>query len=124
MSPRSLNLVARNTDFLAPWEPLRQPDWTTGSRQREVIMDALDRHAAGTAAVALAVAPAFGELRLHRMQTGTQLHNLGSQHVRRNGFTEIEVAPSYLKIAGSWQDHPALSARGPRRYRRSELSRP
>lgn len=59
-----------------------------------------------TAAVREIVAVAFGELGLHRVQAGTLLHNVGSQQVlERNGFTRIGVAPSYLKIAGRWQDH-------------------
>ena len=49
---------------------------------------------------------AFGELRLHRVKAGTLLHNVGSQRVlERNGFVRFGVAPSYLKIAGRWQDH-------------------
>ncbi|GII90731.1 GNAT family N-acetyltransferase [Sinosporangium siamense] len=40
--------------------------------------------------------PAFGELDLHRLQAETLLHNTASQY---------GMAPSYLKIAGSWQDH-------------------
>ena len=59
-----------------------------------------------TAAVAAIVATAFTELRLHRVQAGTLLHNRGSQRVlERNGFTPIGVAPRYLHIAGRWQDH-------------------
>ncbi|MFC6015813.1 GNAT family N-acetyltransferase [Plantactinospora solaniradicis] len=60
----------------------------------------------GTAAVADAIAIAFGELDLHRLQAETLLHNTASQRVLlRNGFRPYGVAPSYLKIAGSWQDH-------------------
>jgi ribosomal-protein-alanine N-acetyltransferase len=44
--------------------------------------------------------------KLHRVQAGTLLHNQASQAVlRHNGFTEIGVAPNYLRIAGRWQDH-------------------
>ena len=58
-----------------------------------------------TAAVADAVGLAFGEMRLHRLQAETLLHNLGSQQaLLRNGFRPYGVAPSYLKIAGRWQD--------------------
>lgn len=42
-------LIAWNRDFLAPWEPLRPPDYATEPRQRRLIMDALARHAAGVA---------------------------------------------------------------------------
>ncbi|NUO57961.1 MAG: GNAT family N-acetyltransferase [Hamadaea sp.] len=59
-----------------------------------------------TRAVADAVALAFGDLGLHRLQAETLLHNTASQQVLlRNGFRPFGVAPSYLKIAGSWQDH-------------------
>ena len=58
-----------------------------------------------TAAVADAIALAFGPLRLHRLQAETLLNNLGSQRaLLRNGFRPYGVAPSYLKIAGRWQD--------------------
>jgi [ribosomal protein S5]-alanine N-acetyltransferase len=59
-----------------------------------------------TAAVADAVALAFGELQLHRLQAETLLDNTGSQRVLlRNGFRPYGVAPNYLNIAGRWQDH-------------------
>lgn len=59
-----------------------------------------------SAAVAATIALAFAEYGLHRLQAGTLLHNHGSQRVlRRNGFTEIGLAPRYLRIAGDWQDH-------------------
>ncbi|MEA1261881.1 GNAT family N-acetyltransferase [Microbacterium sp. STF-2] len=46
------------------------------------------------------------ELRLHRLQAATLLHNLGSQRVLLgNGFERIGMAPRYLRIAGEWQDH-------------------
>lgn len=48
---------------------------------------------------------AFDELGLHRIQAETLLHNVGSQRVlERNGFVRIGMAPTYLKIAGKWQD--------------------
>ncbi len=59
-----------------------------------------------TAAVAAVVRRAFDELGLHRVQAGTLVHNHGSQQVLlRNGFTRIGLAPTYLRIAGRWQDH-------------------
>ncbi|MTE20060.1 GNAT family N-acetyltransferase [Streptomyces sp. TRM43335] len=59
-----------------------------------------------SAAVAEAVEVAFGRLGLHRLQAGTLLHNTASQRVlARNGFRPFAVAPSYLRIAGQWQDH-------------------
>jgi [ribosomal protein S5]-alanine N-acetyltransferase len=52
------------------------------------------------------IAIAFGGLGLHRLQAGTLLHNVPSQRVLiKNGFRPFAVAPSYLKIAGEWQDH-------------------
>jgi [ribosomal protein S5]-alanine N-acetyltransferase len=58
------------------------------------------------AAVADAVVIAFEELRLHRLQAETLLHNTASQRVlTRNGFKPFAVGPAYLQIAGEWQDH-------------------
>lgn len=46
------------------------------------------------------------ELRLHRLEAGTLLHNTASQAVlTRCGFEQYGLAPRYLKIAGEWQDH-------------------
>jgi ribosomal-protein-alanine N-acetyltransferase len=60
----------------------------------------------GTAAVAHAAAAAKEVLGLHRLQAATLRHNVASQKIlKRAGFQEIGLAPSYLKIAGSWQDH-------------------
>jgi [ribosomal protein S5]-alanine N-acetyltransferase len=57
-------------------------------------------------AVADAVAIAFKQLSLHRLQAETLLHNTRSQRVlERNGFQPFAVAPAYLRIAGRWQDH-------------------
>jgi len=59
-----------------------------------------------TTAVAAILQVAFGELGLHRVEAGTLLHNVRSQRVlERNGFERFGVAPSYLRIAGEWQDH-------------------
>jgi ribosomal-protein-alanine N-acetyltransferase len=59
-----------------------------------------------TAAVGGAIDIARDELRLHRIQAATLLHNVASQSVlRRCGFTEFGIAPEYLRIAGRWQDH-------------------
>lgn len=57
-------------------------------------------------ATALAIAAAFGEYGLHRLQAGTLLHNVASHKVlQRNGFIRFGQAPRYLRIAGQWQDH-------------------
>ena len=59
-----------------------------------------------TAAVRDMVRLAFGELRLHRVEAGTLLHNVRSQRVlERNGFVRFGMAPNSIKIAGRWQDH-------------------
>ncbi|MFF1830449.1 GNAT family N-acetyltransferase [Paenarthrobacter sp. NPDC058040] len=58
------------------------------------------------AAVAAVLAMAVQELALHRVQAATLVHNTASQSVlKRNGFERIGLAPNYLKIDGTWQDH-------------------
>lgn len=48
---------------------------------------------------------AFAALKLHRVQAGTALDNVRSQRVlERNGFVRFGTAPSYIHIAGRWQD--------------------
>lgn len=57
-------------------------------------------------AVAAVVSMATEELGLHRIQAATLAHNAASQTVlKRSGFERIGIAPSYLQIAGEWQDH-------------------
>jgi ribosomal-protein-alanine N-acetyltransferase len=57
---------------------------------------------------------AFRELRLHRIEAGTPLHNAALRRVlERNGFGRFGVAPGYLKIAGRWQDHAMYQALNP-----------
>jgi ribosomal-protein-alanine N-acetyltransferase len=64
-----------------------------------------------TAAVREIVDLAFGPLGLHRVEAGTLRHNIGSRRVlERNGFAEFGTAPTYLRIAGSWQDHVLYQA--------------
>lgn len=59
-----------------------------------------------TAAVDEVVRETFGSLGLHRLEAATLLDNLPSQRVlAKAGFTEIGVAPAYLRIAGEWRDH-------------------
>ena len=68
-----------------------------------------------TAAVADAVALAFGELNLHRLQGETLTSNTGSQRVlERNGFIRYGFAPTYIKIAGEWQDNVLYQLISPR----------
>lgn len=59
-----------------------------------------------TQAVEAAVALAFSDLRLHRVQAETLLDNMASQAVlARTGFERIGMAPRYIRIAGGWRDH-------------------
>ena len=58
-----------------------------------------------TGAVEFACAEALG-LGLHRVEAGTLVHNTASQRVLlRCGFEPYGLAPRFLFIAGSWQDH-------------------
>lgn len=58
-----------------------------------------------TAALTNVIGVAFGELGLHRIQAEALLDNVASRRVlARNGFVCIGMAPTYLKIAGRWQD--------------------
>ncbi|MFE6761868.1 GNAT family N-acetyltransferase [Streptomyces sp. NPDC057689] len=59
-----------------------------------------------TAAVRTICDLARNELRLHRIEAGTVLHNAASQRVlAKCGFEEYGVAPRYLHIDGEWRDH-------------------
>ncbi|MFI6425563.1 GNAT family N-acetyltransferase [Promicromonospora sp. NPDC050880] len=59
-----------------------------------------------TGALEALAAHARDGLGLHRLQAATLPHNTASQAVlKRVGFEKIGYAPSYLKIAGDWQDH-------------------
>jgi ribosomal-protein-alanine N-acetyltransferase len=59
-----------------------------------------------TEAVRAAVASAYSELGLHRVQAETLVANAASQRVlAKAGFVQYGLAPKYLKIAGRWQDH-------------------
>ncbi|WP_445153618.1 GNAT family N-acetyltransferase [Arthrobacter sp. Hor0625] len=142
----------RNHDHLAPWEPVRAPEFYTPEGQGANIRGKLGMFAAGTgvpwimladgravgamtlsgivrgpflsanlgywvdrdyngqgvgtAAVAHVLDAARTALGLHRIQAATLPHNTASQTVlRRSGFQEIGLAPDYLRIAGTWQDH-------------------
>jgi ribosomal-protein-alanine N-acetyltransferase len=67
-----------------------------------------------TATVADIMRLAFDELRLHRIEAGTLLHNRASQRVlERNGFVRFGIAPQYLNVAGRWQDHAMYQALNP-----------
>jgi ribosomal-protein-alanine N-acetyltransferase len=59
-----------------------------------------------TAAVREMTRVAFEDEGLHRVEAGTLVHNVRSQRVlERNGFVRFGLAPEYLEIAGTWQDH-------------------
>jgi ribosomal-protein-alanine N-acetyltransferase len=59
-----------------------------------------------TEAVRLAVAYAFGELGLHRLEANIQPDNARSiALVRRLGFRQEGFSPRYLCIGGVWRDH-------------------
>jgi ribosomal-protein-alanine N-acetyltransferase len=61
---------------------------------------------AASGAVSAVVMMAAEALGLHRIQAATLVHNAASQAVlERCGFERIGMAPSYLRIAGEWQDH-------------------
>src|ERR671935_3050369 len=47
-APVLAKLQQVNREFLAPWDPIRGEDYFTEDGQRDVITDALARHAAGT----------------------------------------------------------------------------
>jgi ribosomal-protein-alanine N-acetyltransferase len=59
-----------------------------------------------SAAVALAVQHAFGEMRLHRLDAGVLTTNIASQRVLlKSGFELLGLARAYLFIAGEWRDN-------------------
>jgi ribosomal-protein-alanine N-acetyltransferase len=68
-----------------------------------------------TRAVAEAVEIAFGQLDLHRLQGETLPSNVASQRVlESNGFIRYGFAPTYIKIAGQWQDNVLYQLINPR----------
>lgn len=142
-----------NREHLAPWEPLRAPEFFTAVWQEADVERCVDEAALGRSArfviessdgeirgrinlnnivrgafrnadlgywidatrlrrglasrgVAAVAEYARDELRLHRLQAATLLHNAASQRVLGDlAFTVIGIAPQYLHIAGEWQDH-------------------
>jgi [ribosomal protein S5]-alanine N-acetyltransferase len=59
-----------------------------------------------TEALALALAVAFGRLRLHRVEANIQPGNIPSiALVRRAGFRREGLSRRYLRIARRWRDH-------------------
>ncbi|TCO28557.1 ribosomal-protein-alanine N-acetyltransferase [Kribbella steppae] len=67
-------------------------------------IDAVGRGLA-TRAVETVAEIADAELKLHRIEASTLTNNVASQRVlQRTGFAQIGHAPTYLHIAGAWQD--------------------
>ncbi|MFF3177509.1 GNAT family N-acetyltransferase [Streptomyces sp. NPDC057900] len=59
-----------------------------------------------TAAVRLICDLARDELRLHRVEAGTLLHNDASRRVlTKCGFEQFATVPRYMHIDGDWRDH-------------------
>jgi [ribosomal protein S5]-alanine N-acetyltransferase len=80
----------------------------------------MQRHAGQgymTEALRAAVAYAFDDLGLHRLEANIQPGNVASLSlVRRVGFQKEGFSPRYLRIDGEWRDHErwALLADMPR----------
>ena len=147
-------VLQRNRDFLAPFDPVREPAYFTEIGQRALlgmalaerkedraysfaILDAPDGEPVGrvtlssivrgawhnanigywvarehnakglaTQAVRKAVAFAFGEAGLHRVQAAVMPRNAASiRVVEKAGFRREGLALHYLKIHGVWEDH-------------------
>ena len=59
-----------------------------------------------TEGLQLALAYAFNDLKLHRLEANVQPVNLNSiALVKRAGFVREGYSRRYLKIAGRWRDH-------------------
>lgn len=67
---------------------------------------ALQGQGIASAALRAVLTTARDDLGLHRVQASVLPHNAASRALlHRAGFTLIGSAPSYLRIAGRWQDH-------------------
>ncbi len=63
-----------------------------------------------TEAVKLAVKYAFNELKLHRIEAGAMLDNIGSMRVlEKAGFQKEGIERKGVKINGAWEDHQIFS---------------
>lgn len=151
--PALARAYSANREHLAPWEPLRAPEFFTpewqefhaeqcvieasAGRNIRFVIESSDgeirgrinlnnivrgafwnadlgywvdktrlRRGLASRGVHHVAAYARDEVRLHRLQAATLLHNSGSQRVLAdNGFARIGIATHYLRIAGEWQDH-------------------
>ena len=69
-------------------------------------MSSVSRKGLMTEAMRAAIAYAFGDLGLHRLEANIQPKNIASiALVRRLGFQKEGFSPRYLRINGEWQDH-------------------
>jgi ribosomal-protein-alanine N-acetyltransferase len=81
-----------------------------GALQRCLIGYSLDKQYNGkgytTEAVSLVIEFAFNELKLHRIDAGVMLHNIGSMRVlEKAGFHREGIEQKGVKINGQWEDH-------------------
>ncbi|MFL0247310.1 GNAT family N-acetyltransferase [Candidatus Clostridium stratigraminis] len=85
-----------------------------GALQRCLIGYSLDKQYNGkgytTEAVTLAVEFAFNVLKLHRIDAGTMLNNIGSMRVlEKAGFHREGIEQKGVKINGQWEDHQVFA---------------
>jgi ribosomal-protein-alanine N-acetyltransferase len=93
---RVVGAVTLNDLVLGPFRSASLGYW--------LAVDAVGRGLA-TRAVETVAEIADTALRLHRIEASTRTNNVASQRVlERTGFAQIGFAPTYLHIAGEWQD--------------------
>jgi Acetyltransferases, including N-acetylases of ribosomal proteins len=85
-----------------------------GPLQRCLIGYSLDKQYNGngytTEAASLAVEFAFNELKLHRVEAGVMLSNIGSMRVlEKAGFHREGIEQKGVKINGQWEDHQTFA---------------
>jgi len=86
-----------NTIVLGPFRSASLGYWVDGEYAGRGLATAAVRRICGLAR---------DELRLHRIEASTVLHNTASQRVlAKCGFEEFGRAPRYLHIDGEWRDH-------------------
>ncbi|MFC4713529.1 GNAT family N-acetyltransferase [Planococcus dechangensis] len=85
-----------------------------GALQRALLGYSLDQEYNGrgyaTEAVSLAVEFAFRHLKLHRVEAGVMLTNIGSMRVlEKSGFHKEGIEQQGVKINGRWEDHQVFA---------------